>query len=257
MRVTRFAKINHEGNPAWGRIDGDSIVILKQAPWLGIAETSEKRRFDKLGLLAPAEATKVILVGLNYHEHIKESQSASKAPDEPVIFMKPITAIIGPNDEIPRYDFLERQDYEGELAAVIGKRLFRAGESEIRDGIFGYTCLNDVTARALQKKDVQWTRAKGFDGFCPVGPWITTDIDPTNLKIETRLNGEIRQSGTTADQIWNIFELTRFISNVMTLLPGDIISTGTPQGVGNMAPGDIVAITIEQIGTLENRVKPA
>jgi 2-keto-4-pentenoate hydratase/2-oxohepta-3-ene-1,7-dioic acid hydratase in catechol pathway len=232
-------------------------MLLRQAPWLGVSETGESVRFDSGDLLVPAEPTKIVLVGLNYHEHIKESQSASKAPDEPVIFMKPATAIIGPNDEIPRYGFLERQDFEGELAVVIGKRLSRASESEIREGIFGYTCLNDVTARALQKKDIQWTRAKGFDGFCPIGPWIVAGIDPLSLKIETRVNGEIRQSGNTADQIWNIYALTKFVSDVMTLLAGDIISTGTPQGVGNMAPGDIVAISIEKIGTLENRVKTA
>jgi len=255
--VTKYVRAIYKGAPIWGRVKDDTVVLLRRAPWIDRSESGQTVKFNRRDLLAPAEPSKVILVGLNYHEHIKESQSATKAPDEPVIFIKPNTAVIGPNDEIPRYGFLERQDYEGELAAVLGRPIFHASEWEVRQAIFGYTCLNDVTARTLQKKDVQWTRAKGFDGFCPVGPWIVTDIDPTNLKIETRLNGEIRQSGNTADQIWNIFILTKFISDVMTLLPGDIISTGTPQGVGNMAPGDIISISIEHIGTLENRVKSA
>jgi 2-keto-4-pentenoate hydratase/2-oxohepta-3-ene-1,7-dioic acid hydratase in catechol pathway len=255
--MMQFARINYNGRPSWGKIESDSVILLDTAPWLEISETGTKVRFELRNLLAPAEPSKIVLVGLNYREHIKESQSASAVPEEPVIFMKPPTAVIGPNDAIPRYSFLERQDYEGELAAVIGRRLYRAGDDEVRRAIFGYTCLNDITARTLQKKDVQWTRAKGFDGFCPIGPWITTDINPTNLKIETRVNGAVKQSGTTADQIWDIYALTGFVSNVMTLLPGDIISTGTPQGVGNMAPGDTVSITIENIGTLENKVKSA
>jgi len=241
----------------WGRTEGDIIVLLRSAPWIDKSESGQSVQFNSKILLAPAEPSKIVLVGLNYHEHIKESQSASKVPDEPVIFMKPNTSILGPNDDIPRYSFLDRQDYEGELAAVIGRRIFHGSDDEIKQGIFGYTCLNDVTARVLQKKDIQWTRAKSFDGFCPIGPWIVTDIDPTNLKIETRLNGEIKQSGSASEQIWNIHALTKFISDIMTLLPGDIISTGTPQGVGNMAPGDIVSIAIENIGTLENRVKSA
>jgi 2-keto-4-pentenoate hydratase/2-oxohepta-3-ene-1,7-dioic acid hydratase in catechol pathway len=255
--LSRFAKVKSGLEYSWGRIEGDSIILLRQAPWLGLEEKGNVVKLKMEDLVAPAEASKIVLVGLNYREHIKESQSANVAPEEPVIFMKPTSSIIGPNDEIPRYGFLERQDYEGELAAIVEKRLFRASESEIRDGIFGYTCLNDVTARALQKKDVQWTRAKGFDGFCPIGPWIVTDIDPTNLNIETKLNGETRQTGNSSEQIWDIFSLTGFISNVMTLLPGDIISTGTPQGVGNIKAGDVVEITIEKIGSLINKVKTA
>jgi 2-keto-4-pentenoate hydratase/2-oxohepta-3-ene-1,7-dioic acid hydratase in catechol pathway len=257
MPMSKFVKIRNNNQINWGRVEEDSIILLDKAPWLDFRKTDQVVPFNQKQLVAPAEPSKVVLVGLNYREHVKESQSVIDVPEEPVIFIKPLTAIIGPNDEIPRYAHLERVDYEGELAVIIGKMLFRAGPDEIRSAIFGYTCLNDVTARLLQKKDIQWTRAKGFDGFCPVGPWIVTDIEATDLKIETFLNNEKRQSGRTSEQIWNIFDLIKFISDVMTLLPGDIISTGTPRGVGPIAPGDIVRIEIENIGILENKVKAA
>lgn len=255
--MSRFVRIYDNGNIVWGRIDGNSVSVLDTPPWQNPNETGRKIPFDQSKLAAPVEPSKVVLVGLNYREHIKESQSASVVPEEPVIFIKPNTAVIGPNDEIPRYAHLERVDYEGELAVVLGKKIFRAGEAEIKDSIFGYSCLNDVTARLLQKKDVQWTRAKSFDGFCPIGPWIVTGIEATDLKIETYLNGNLRQSARTSEQIWNLYELIKFISSVMTLLPGDVISTGTPQGVGPVAAGDVVRIEIENIGTLENKVRTA
>lgn len=254
--MKKYIRFRADGESVWGRLDGDNdIAILKSPPWESLDESGQKAKFDTSALLAPATPSKVVLIGLNYHDHIKESQSASAVPEEPVIFLKPPTAIIGPNDAIPYYPQLEKIDYEGELAAVVGKRISRVDEATARNAVFGYTCLNDVTARALQRKDVQWARAKGFDGFCPIGPWIVTGIDPLDLKIETFQNGERRQSSRTSYQIWNIFRLTSFISQVMTLLPGDIISTGTPQGVGPVKPGDVVKITIENIGTLENKVK--
>ena len=255
--MTKYLRVNDNGVSRWGLLDNSDIAILEKAPYLGLEISGKIISYNKNELLAPAEPSKIVCVGLNYGEHIKESQSANTVPEEPVLFIKPPTAVIGPNDMIPCYRNLDRVDYEGELAIVIGKKIFKVDESQIRDAIFGYTILNDVTARNLQKKDIQWTRAKGFDGFCPIGPWIVTDIDPTDLKIETRLNDEIRQSGRTSEQIWDIFKLTSFISNVMTLLPGDIISTGTPKGVGPVKPGDIVSITIDNIGTLTNGVKEA
>jgi 2-keto-4-pentenoate hydratase/2-oxohepta-3-ene-1,7-dioic acid hydratase in catechol pathway len=254
MQMNRFVRLNTPDGARWGKLDNDSVKIFDNAPWDGGVETGKAERFEKSNLLAPVVPSKVVLIGLNYHDHIKESQSASAASEEPIIFMKPSTAVTGPNDPIPCYGHIDRIDYEGELAAVIGRKIFRVGKSDIRDAIFGYTCLNDVTARNLQKKDTQWTRAKSFDGFCPIGPWVVTDIDPLDLKIETSLNGEIRQEASTALQIWNIFALVKFISDVMTLLPGDVVSTGTPKGVGPVKPGDIVKITIENIGTLENKV---
>ncbi len=250
----KIVRIEHGGKSVWGRIESDMVVVIDNAPWTNPSETGEKLPLESGRLLAPAEPSKVVLVGLNYLEHIKESQSANAVPEEPVIFLKPPTAVIGPNDPIPYPAGVDRVDYEGELAAVIGRKIRRAGEKEAEAAVFGYTCLNDVTARNLQKKDVQWTRGKGFDGFAPVGPWIVTDIDPLDLQLETSLNGEVRQSGRTSLQIWNVYKLISFISSVMTLLPGDIVSTGTPKGIGPMSVGDTVRITIEGIGSLENKV---
>ncbi|UCE67688.1 MAG: fumarylacetoacetate hydrolase family protein [Candidatus Zixiibacteriota bacterium] len=252
--MKRYVRVRYRGKISWGIIEGDSVIILDAAPWNNPNKTGEKIGLDKEKLRAPAEPTKIVLIGLNYHDHIKESQSANEVPDEPVIFMKPTTAVTGPNDQIPYPPGLDRVDYEGELACVIGERIHDVDEEGTKQAIFGYTILNDVTARKLQKKDVQWTRGKGFDGFAPVGPWIVTDIDPLDLKIETYLNDELRQSARTSLQIWNVYQLVSFISKVMTLLPGDIVSTGTPEGVGPFRPGDTVRIEIENIGMLENRV---
>jgi len=253
--MKRYVRVKSGDDIAWGRLEDGEVVMLDKAPWDCLDETGEKISFSQKILLAPAEPTKIVLIGLNYHDHIKESQSADDVPEEPVLFMKPTTAIIGPNDKIPYPPGLDRVDYEGELACVIGERIYNIDEEGAKRAIFGYTILNDVTARKLQKKDVQWTRGKGFDGFAPVGPWIVTDIDPLDLKIETYLNDELRQSARTSLQIWNVYQLVSFISRVMTLLPGDIVSTGTPKGVGPLQPGDRVRIVIENIGTLENRVK--
>lgn len=253
--MKKYVRFEIEGKIAWGRVDGDSILELKKAPWEGEEEAGRRIDFYRRTFQAPATPSKIVLVGLNYHDHIKESQSADHVPEEPVIFLKPSTALIGPNDEIPYPAGLDRIDYEGELACVVGKRIHDVDEEGAKKAIFGYTILNDVTARNLQKKDVQWTRGKGFDGFAPVGPWLATGIDPLDLKIETFLNDELRQSARTSLQIWNVYQLVSFISKVMTLLPGDIVSTGTPKGVGPFKPGDMVRIEIENIGTLENRVK--
>ncbi len=253
--MKKYVKVININKIVWGIVEGDSVVVLDAAPWDNPGKTGEKIRFDKEKLLAPAEPTKIVLIGLNYRDHIEESQSADDVPEEPVIFMKPTTAIIGPNDEIPYPPGLGRVDYEGELACVIGERIHDVDEDGARKAIFGYTILNDVTARKLQKKDIQWTRGKAFDGFAPVGPWIVTEIDPLNLKIETYLDDELKQSARTSLQIWNVYQLVSFISKVMTLLPGDIVSTGTPKGVGPFKPGDTVRIEIENIGTLENRVR--
>ncbi len=252
--MTRYGRVEHDGRSCWGRIENDNFAVFDTVPWEDSRETGEVLVLTECRLLAPAVPSKVVLVGLNYREHIEESQSASDVPQEPVIFLKPPTAVIGPWDEIPYPPHLDRVDYEGELAAVIGEKIHEVDENEARSAIFGYTCLNDVTARSLQKKDVQWTRAKGFDGFAPVGPWIVTELDPLDLRIETFLNGELRQSSRTSYQIWNVYKLVSFISRVMTLLPGDVVSTGTPKGVGPMQPGDTVKISIENVGEIENRV---
>jgi 2-keto-4-pentenoate hydratase/2-oxohepta-3-ene-1,7-dioic acid hydratase in catechol pathway len=255
--MNRYVRIKDGGEIFWGKVQDDDIILLDKAPWDTPSATGRKVKLEMSRLAAPVTPSKVVLIGRNYPEHIKEMTGLAKPSDEPIIFMKPSTAVIGPNDAIPRYSAIDRVDYEGELGAVIGKKLFRCDINAVKESVFGYTCVNDVTARNLQKKDGQWTRAKGFDGFCPVGPWIVTGIDPLDLKIETYLNGDHRQSGRTSEQIWNIFQLIVFISSVMTLLPGDLISTGTPEGVGPMSAGDIVRIEIENIGTLENKVVSA
>jgi len=193
-----------------------------------------------------------VALGLNYHNHAKELNSP--LPNAPLIFLKPSTAVIGPEDNIIYPAASTRVDYEGELAVVIKKSVWRVSIEEALDYVLGYTCFNDVTARDLQSQTGQWTRAKGFDTFAAVGPCIETELDPGNVVLETYLNGELKQQGSTSDLIYSIPELINFISNVMSLLPGDIIATGTPSGIGPMYPGDTVEIRIEPIGTLRNYV---
>ena len=196
--------------------------------------------------------SKIVCIGTNYRAHALEMGKA--LPDEPLLFMKPPSAIIGPGDAIVRPGGYQRVDFEGELAVVIGRTARRVARESALEYVGGYTCLNDVTVRDLQKKDVQFTRAKGFDTFCPVGPRVASGLDPSNLKIQTRVNGQLRQSSSTADLIFDVPTLIAFVSRVMTLEEGDLISTGTPSGVGNLDPGDVVAVEIEGIGVLENPV---
>jgi len=208
---------------------------------------------DEIQYLPPCIPQKIICVGLNYAEHAAESTLA-EVPEEPVLFFKPPSALIGHHDNIVLPGWVDRVDYEGELAAVIGKKLRYVSTEQAEAGIFGYTCLNDVTARNIQKKDSQWTRGKGFDTFCPVGPYIITGIDASSLDIETRLNGKAVQKSNTKLMMRNAIEVISYISRVMTLYPGDIISTGTPKGVGPLKDGDQVEIEIENIGLLKNHV---
>jgi 2-keto-4-pentenoate hydratase/2-oxohepta-3-ene-1,7-dioic acid hydratase in catechol pathway len=205
-------------------------------------------------LLAPVTPSKIICVGRNYREHAREL--GNEVPAELIIFLKPPSAVIGPEENVVYPPISERVDFEGELAVVIGKRCrnLRADE-DVGSYIRGYTCLNDVTARDLQRKDGQWTRGKGFDTFCPVGPLVSDEPDPwKGVIVETRINGELRQHGDTRDFIFPLDEIIRYCSQVMTLVPGDLIATGTPAGVGAVKPGDVMEITIAGIGTLRNRV---
>lgn len=208
---------------------------------------------DDINYLPPCIPQKIICVGLNYEDHLSES-TISEIPDEPILFFKPLSSMIGHLDNIIIPDWVDRVDYEGELAVVIGRKLKNASLDESDEGIFGYTCLNDVTARNIQKKDLQWTRAKGFDSFCPIGPVIKTNIDGVSLDITTHLNGKVVQQSNTRMLIKKPAELISYISKVMTLYPGDIISTGTSKGTGPLAEGDKVEVTIESIGTLKNFV---
>ncbi len=203
--------------------------------------------------MVPCEPSKIIAIGLNYKAHAAEFNKP--LPEEPMLFMKPSTAIIGPGDEIIYPHHMSRRvDYEGELGVVIGKKAYMVKKEEAKDYILGYTCFNDVTARDLQGKDIQYTRAKGFDTFAPMGPWIETDLNPLDVRIETYLNDEKKQDTSTKDMIFDVYHLLSFVSHVMTLLPGDVIATGTPSGVGKMKPGDKVEIRIEGIGSLVNTV---
>lgn len=208
---------------------------------------------DEVTLLAPVHPSKVICVGLNYAMHIKEMNHS--LPEDPIIFMKPPSSVIGPDMEIIYPEISQRVDYEAELAVVIGTNLKDVSEVEAAKGIFGYTCANDVTARDLQKKDGQWTRGKSFDTFCPIGPWIVTDIEPSQLDIQLLLNGVVKQSSNTRNFITSVPKLVSFISQVMTLVPGDVVLTGTPEGVGPMQPGDEVIVKINTIGQLRNTIK--
>ena len=209
-----------------------------------------------MNLDPPVERVRMVwAIGLNYRDHAEEMGQA--LPEEPLIFLKPGTAVIGPDDVIRKPPECQRLDYEGELAVVIGGLVRNADRATAEAGILGYTVANDVTARDLQMKDIQWTRGKGFDTFCPLGPWIVTDVDPSGLDLEMRVNGEARQRSNTKNLIFDAPALVSFISGVMTLLPGDVILTGTPSGVGPMEPGDSCEVEISGIGLLRNAVAAA
>ena len=204
-------------------------------------------------LLAPVEPSKVVAIGLNFKAHAAEFNK--ELPTEPMLFLKPSTSVIGPGEEIVYPSHMSyRVDYEAELGVVVGTRAHEVAVDRAADHILGYTCVNDVTARDLQGRDVQYTRAKSFDTFAPLGPWIETELDPLDVRIESFLNGEPRQSSSSSDMIFNVFELLSFVSHVMTLLPGDVIATGTPSGIGKMKPGNTVEVRVEGIGSLMNTV---
>lgn len=250
MNIVRFSA---KGKVKYGLLEGDVVRGLRGTPFRSsFKPDGSSYNLNEVKLLAPCLPSKVVCLGLNYHSHAEEFKRP--APPEPLLFLKPSTAVIGPDAEIVLPRIFKRVDYEGELAVVIGKKAKDVPESRTGEYVLGYTCFNDVTERHYQKEDGQWTRSKGFDTFAPIGPWITTGISPDDLKLETYLNGELRQSGRTSDLIFGIPGLVSFISGVMTLLPGDVIATGTPSGIGPMNSGDIVEIRIEKIGTLRNRV---
>lgn len=203
-------------------------------------------------LLTPVTPTKIIAIALNYRAHALEMKKP--LPDEPMFFHKPLTALIGPGDTIELPPASAEVHFEGEMGIVVGKKLKRASVDECRDAIFGVTCVNDVTARDIQRKQAHYTRSKGYDTFCPIGPYVVTGLDPSDLAIRTRVNGELKQDSRTSDLIFGVYELLSFVSNVMTLFPGDVISTGTPSGVGAIRAGDTVSIELEGVGVLTNSV---
>ncbi|MDR3602761.1 MAG: fumarylacetoacetate hydrolase family protein [Desulfosporosinus sp.] len=251
MKFVRL--LSSENEIKYGAIEGEKVQL-----WDGTfldpnsKPTSTWLPLKEITLLAPVEPSKVICVGLNYALHIKEMNHS--LPEDPVIFLKAPTCVIGPEMEIIYPKISQRVDYEAELAVVIGSTIKGATEAEAAKAIFGYTCANDVTARDLQKKDGQWTRGKSFDTFCPIGPWVVTDIDPSQLDIQLLLNGDVKQSSNTQYFITSVPKLVSFISQVMTLIPGDVVLTGTPEGVGPMELGDEVIVKIQAIGELRNTI---
>ena len=249
MKIVRFAIDN---KVRYGILDGESIQGIEDKPYRYLKPVDSYYQLSEVKLLSPCLPSKIVALGLNYRAHAEEAKIP--LPNAPLIFLKPSTAVIGPEENITYPSASHRVDYEGELGVVIKKPVWRVSIEDALDYVLGYTCFNDTTARDLQSLDMQWTRAKGFNTFAAVGPCIETELDPGNVVLETYLNGELKQHTNTNDLIYSIPELINFISHVMTLLPGDIIATGTPSGIGPMYSGDTVEIKIEPIGTLRNYV---
>jgi 2-keto-4-pentenoate hydratase/2-oxohepta-3-ene-1,7-dioic acid hydratase in catechol pathway len=263
MKYCRF-QLNGEAHyglvePVAGRESIVRILLTPPEQSDGDIEGLRTRRIDPIALdeahlLVPVRPSKIVCVGRNYREHVKEL--GHEIPSEPTLFLKANSSLLGPGGTVRRPKISQRVDYEGELCVVVGKICYHLGpDDDVRPYILGYTCLNDVTTRDLQTKDGQWTRAKSFDTFCPVGPVVADGIDPwAGVGVETRVNGEVRQSGNTRDFIFSLDLVIRHIAQVMTLFPGDLIATGTPEGVGPVVAGDVMEVTVEGVGTLRNPV---
>ncbi|MFJ3694294.1 fumarylacetoacetate hydrolase family protein [Streptomyces sp. NPDC090052] len=257
MRIARFSI---DGNVAFGVVEGEGsdlsgdlvLDIIKGIPYSDFELSGVKVPLSKVRLLPPVLPNKVVAFGRNYAEHAAELGNA--VPDAPFAFFKPTTSVIGSGDAIEYPSFSSELHHEAELAVVIGRMCREVPHDRVKDVVFGYTCANDVTARDVQKREKQWARAKGFDTSCPLGPWVETDLDPSDLTIQATVNGNQRQLGRTSEMIHSIADLIVNISDAMTLLPGDVILTGTPAGVGPLNVGDEVAVSIEGIGTLTNKV---
>jgi 2-keto-4-pentenoate hydratase/2-oxohepta-3-ene-1,7-dioic acid hydratase in catechol pathway len=251
MRLLRF---RHGDRIAHGAVaPGEDVIrVISGTFFTDPTPTGDEVALDDVLLLAPVLPSKVVCVGKNYAAHAAEF--GMEVPEEPLLFLKPSTAVIGPGDPIRLLPISRRIDYEGELAVVIGRLARHVAAEDAFKVILGYTCANDVTLRDLQKTDDQWTRAKGFDGSCPLGPWIETDVDPNDVYVETRLNGETRQRASTVDLAFGVATLIEYITTFMTLLPGDVILTGTPEGVGKLSAGDEVEVEVEGVGVLRNGV---
>jgi 2-keto-4-pentenoate hydratase/2-oxohepta-3-ene-1,7-dioic acid hydratase in catechol pathway len=248
MKIARF---EHKGQIVWGSVHDDGIYLLTGDIFAGAKETKEKVPPGSVKLLPPVLPSKIIGIGLNYKKHIEESPF--KAPDVPMIFFKPPTSVIGHLDSIILPDS-NKVDYEGELGIVIGKKAKNVKESEALNYVLGCTIVNDVSARDFHRQDNSFARSKGVDTFCPFGPYIVTGLNPDNLKIETRLNGKTVQSSNTNDLLFKVPQLISFASKYFTLLPGDLIATGTPAGIGAIKSGDVIEVEVEGIGVLKNSV---
>jgi 2-keto-4-pentenoate hydratase/2-oxohepta-3-ene-1,7-dioic acid hydratase in catechol pathway len=259
VRIARYAKGD---GVAYGVVEGDggqpqTITELRGHPFgvspAGVQLTGNRYPLAEVRLLAPVLPSKVVAVGRNYAAHAQDT--GSEVLQEPILFLKPSTSVTGPGDRIAYpVKLTDRVDYEGQLAVVIGRLCRDVPKERAKDVIFGYTCANDVTARDLQARDGQWTRAKGFDTFCPLGPWLETEADPADLGLTTTVNGNLKQHARTSELLWDVPSLVEYVSSVMTLLPGDVLLTGTPEGAGPLTDGDEVTVTVESVGTLTNRV---
>lgn len=250
----RIARYEYDGRSRYGLADLDSGKVREIAgePFYRVETTGDARRLEEVRLLPPVVPGKIVAVGLNYKDHAREL--GMKIPEEPLLFLKAPSALNGPEGEIVYPPQSRRVDYEAELAVVIGRVAKNVKEKDAAAHILGYTCINDVTARDLQVKDVQFARAKGFDTFAPLGPWIVTDFDPTEASVRCLVNGEVRQDGNTREMGASVYRLVEYISSVMTLFPGDVIATGTPPGIGSLRVGDVVTVEVGGIGALTNRV---
>ncbi len=250
----RYCRLTVGDTPRWGRIEDELVTLLDGPPWSGARPLGGAVPLAGARLLPPCEPTKIVCVGLNYRAHAAEM--GKPLPDEPLLFLKAPSALLPPGDAVVLPPSSQRVEHEGELALVIGRTTRGATRATALEHVLGYTCLDDVTARDIQRREKVYTRAKGFDTFCPVGPWLETEVgDPQNLEVVLKVNGEVRQRGTTADMIFSVAEVVAFISEIMTLYPGDLISTGTPPGVGPLAAGDTVEVAIAGIGTLVHGVR--
>jgi 2-keto-4-pentenoate hydratase/2-oxohepta-3-ene-1,7-dioic acid hydratase in catechol pathway len=251
MRLVRF---RHGDRIATGAAQpgSDTIQVIAGTFFEDPLPTGEEVPLDDVMLLAPVLPSKLVCVGKNYAAHAAEF--GMDVPEEPLLFLKPSTAVIGPGDAIRLLPISRRIDYEGELAVVMGRLARNVRAEDASRFILGFTCANDVTLRDLQKADDQWARAKGFDGSCPLGPWIETSVDPTDVVVETRLNGEVVQHASSSGMVFGVAELIEYITTFMTLLPGDVLLTGTPEGVGRLGAGDVVEVEVDGVGTLRNEV---
>jgi 2-keto-4-pentenoate hydratase/2-oxohepta-3-ene-1,7-dioic acid hydratase in catechol pathway len=249
----RIALLRGSPGGQFVRLDGERAHAFDRAPWLGGTETGASREWREADLDCPVQPTKIVCIGRNYAAHAKELGHA--VPSEPLLFLKPQSSLLGPGGAVVLPPESERVEHEAELVVVIGRRAKNVSREDALTHVFGYSCACDVTARDLQRKDVQFTRAKGFDTFCPIGPWVETALDPGGVAVRCRVNGATRQDGVTADMIFDVPTVVSYVSRMMTLEPGDVILTGTPEGVGPLGPGDSLEVEVTGIGTLKLRVE--
>ncbi len=250
MRFVRYQRGREE--PQWGWVYEEEVGPLEGSPFGEFRRNEVQYPLEAVRLLSPVQPSKIVCIGRNYAEHAQEQ--GAEVPEIPLLFLKPPSAVIGPKETILLPPQSQQVDHEGELVVVIGKTCRWIQPEAAPEYILGYTVGNDVTARDLQRKDGQWTRGKGFDTFCPLGPWIETDFDPADAMVTCHVNQELRQMASTRDMVFNVRKLVAFISSVMTLLPGDVIMTGTPAGIAPVQAGDVITVTVEGIGALQNPV---